>query len=76
MRSVMVTGRQAGPGGRPPLRPAQPAAPLAALLLAAVLVAAAAQALAEATPAHHPAVVVEASQIAGSLFVAVDVIAG
>lgn len=67
MRGVMLTGRQADPGGRPRPHPAQPAAPLAAVLQAAVLVAAAAaQALVEATPAHHPAVVVGASHIAGS----------
>lgn len=67
MRGVMVTGRQPDPGGRPLPHPAQQVAPLAALLQAAALVAAAAQAQVEATPALHPAVVVEASYIAGSM---------
>lgn len=64
----MLTGKQAGPGGRP--RPPQ-AQQVAAVLQAAAPVTAVAvvvpQGLAGAVPAHHQAAAVEASHNAGPL---------
>lgn len=64
-RDVMLTGKQAGQGGRPRPHPAQQAALLAAVLQAAAPAAAVAAVvlrdLVEAIPVRHPAAVVEAS---------------
>ena len=64
-RGAMLTGKQAGQGGRPRPHPAHQAAPRAAVLQAAALAAAVAAVLlqdpVEATPVHHPVAVVEAS---------------
>ena len=71
MLGVMLTGKQAGQGGKPHPHPAQQAALLAAVLQAAALAAAVAavvlRAPVQAIPVHHPAAAAEARHNAGSL---------